>query len=496
MSGLTPSWYHATNIALHAIACVLVTRVSLAVASLRPGFAALTGLLFAAHPVHTEAVTGIVGRADVLACIFFLLSFLAYHGQQTAYVWSSVCLGALSMLAKETGITVLPLNLLYDLCRSWHSIKRSIFEARWNDDSRHFSRRAAALLVSFGVLLVVRLALLHGTLPKFSPQDNPAAFHPCFHVRLLTFCYLAALNCWLLLCPATLSHDWQMGSVPLVASLADTRNLATCLFFGGCLILTYKAFTDFEQQRHPPLLLGWMFLVLPFLPASNLFITVGFVVAERVLYLPSVGWILLVVYGMQISWTAIPRRRSLITTGIVLLLLLGCYRTILRNRDWTSRETLLRAGLRSLPHNAKMHYNFANFLRDTSQPNRAILHYQLALWLWPTYASAHNNLGTLSVGDQAEQHFLAAIHAQPGHVNAHYNLGQLYRKTNRTEECIRMLQKCVSLDPAYTPAYLVLARLATGPTAGVLLRHVVRLQPKSPDHLAEYASWLYQNDGI
>ena len=57
MSGLTPSWYHATNIALHAIACVLVTRVSLVVASLRPGFAALTGLLFAAHPVHTEAVS-------------------------------------------------------------------------------------------------------------------------------------------------------------------------------------------------------------------------------------------------------------------------------------------------------------------------------------------------------------------------------------------------------------------------------------------------------
>lgn len=56
-----------------------------------------------------------------------------------------------------------------------------------------------------------------------------------------------------------------------------------------------------------------------------------------------------------------------------------------------------------------------------------------------------------------------------------------------------MLQKCVSLDPAYTPAYLVLARLATGPTAGALLRHVVRLQPRSPDHLTEYASWLYQN---
>ncbi|XP_011501545.1 PREDICTED: uncharacterized protein LOC105365148 [Ceratosolen solmsi marchali] len=113
--------------------------------------------------------------------------------------------------------------------------------------------------------------------------------------------------------------------------------------------------------------------------------------------------------------------------------------------------------------------------------------------LWPTYASAHNNLGTLTAGDQAEKHFLAAIQAQPGHVNAHYNLGQLYRKTNRTDECIRMLQKCVTLDPAYTPAYLVLARMASGATTGSLLKHVVRLQPKSPDYVAEYATWLYQN---
>lgn len=56
-----------------------------------------------------------------------------------------------------------------------------------------------------------------------------------------------------------------------------------------------------------------------------------------------------------------------------------------------------------------------------------------------------------------------------------------------------MLQKCVALDPEYIPAYLLLARLATGPATGALLRHVVQLQPRSPDHLAEYASWLYQN---
>ena len=68
-----------------------------------------------------------------------------------------------------------------------------------------------------------------------------------------------------------------------------------------------------------------------------------------------------------------------------------------------------------------------------------------------------------------------------------------YRKSNRTEECIRMLQKCIAIDPTYAPAYLVLARMTSGPATGALLRHVVRLQPKNPDHLAEYALWLSQN---
>ncbi|KAL1130039.1 hypothetical protein AAG570_012982 [Ranatra chinensis] len=63
---------------------------------------------------------------------------------------------------------------------------------------------------------------------------------------LMTFFYLAAFNWWLIVCPSTLSHDWQMGSVPLVASLADSRNLATCVFFGCCLIIAYRCIADFE----------------------------------------------------------------------------------------------------------------------------------------------------------------------------------------------------------------------------------------------------------
>lgn len=64
--------------------------------------------------------------------------------------------------------------------------------------------------------------------------------------RLLTYSYLAAFNFWLLLFPFTLSHDWQMGSIPLVTNLFDYRNLFTCVFFIFCCWTLYRILTDFE----------------------------------------------------------------------------------------------------------------------------------------------------------------------------------------------------------------------------------------------------------
>lgn len=97
-----------------------------------------------------------------------------------------------------------------------------------------------------------------------------------------------------------------------------------------------------QQQRHVPLVLGLLLLVLPFLPAANLVVTVGFVVAERVLYIPSLGCVLLVVYGAQLLWNSLVRHRQTLVFVGMLLLIAGCFRVIARNRDWHSRESLLR----------------------------------------------------------------------------------------------------------------------------------------------------------
>lgn len=97
--------------------------------------------------------------------------------------WLSIVFGGISMLSKETGITVFLVNLTYDLYRCWPTLKRTIADVQWTQESQQCYRRLSKLLISMGILLTLRLALLQGSFPKFSQQDNPTAYHPSFYVR-------------------------------------------------------------------------------------------------------------------------------------------------------------------------------------------------------------------------------------------------------------------------------------------------------------------------
>ncbi|CAN8027898.1 unnamed protein product, partial [Ixodes persulcatus] len=318
--------------------------------------------------------------------------------------------------------------------------------------------------------------------------------------RLLTYSYLGAFNAWLVLCPRTLSYDWQMGSIPLVSSLLDPRNLATVALGTVLVLLFWRACREqvsseetwpgvrvcrrqIEQDQPSPsihslpnscefnicdsvvlvsrspqansqdgtdssssgcgLLLPLLLALLPFLPASNLLVSVGFVVAERVLYIPSIGVCLLVGEGLS----RIQRRFSgavasaapALTCVLVSLL---AVKTLDRNSVWASREALFESGIRDLPENAKMHYNYANLQKDLGNAPLAIKHYRLAIRLWPDHASAHNNLGAvLSSSREAERHFRHALRINPNHPGAHFNLANLFRY-KRDEEMERGHLRC------------------------------------------------------
>lgn len=149
------------------------------------------------------------------------------------------------MLAKETGITILVVNVAYDGYKMWPHIRQLFTDVRWTVELRQFVCRISCSLLCIMILCAARMAI-GGSLPKFSQQDNPAAYHPSVVTRFLTFSYLAAFNWWLMVCPTTLSHDWQMSSIPLITTWSDPRNLLTAMIVVLLVGLVWRALADFK----------------------------------------------------------------------------------------------------------------------------------------------------------------------------------------------------------------------------------------------------------
>ena len=118
--------------------------------------------------------------------------------------------------------------------------------------SRSAIIRILFLTVGAALLIMFRLSMLSGMLPQFSSYDNPASFSDSLLTRLLTYAYLCCFNAQLLVYPSVLSYDWQMGSIPLVESLGDIRNISTCafiLYLTGLASLLLRKFVSATLAR-------------------------------------------------------------------------------------------------------------------------------------------------------------------------------------------------------------------------------------------------------
>nr|XP_048685241.1 protein O-mannosyl-transferase TMTC1 isoform X3 [Caretta caretta] len=479
LAGMNPFYFHAVNVTLHCLVTLVLMYTCDKAVFKDSRLAFVTALFFAVHPIHSEAVTGIVGRADVLACLLFLLAFLSYnrsvdhfyvgeHFPPTAspfFLLLSLFLGTCAMLVKETGVTVFGVCLVYDLLFLSYNRLRLYLTASNNQNFLYTARpflKRAALVISYVILvLYFRFWIMGGSMPMFSEQDNPASFSPYLLTRFLTYSYLLAFNSWLLLAPITLCYDWQVGSIPLIESIWDVRNLATVLLVVVMILLSLHCITAFKKLEHREVLVGLLFLVFPFIPASNLFFRVGFVVAERVLYMPSMGYCILFVHGLKKLCAWLNRwGTTALTLSALLLLLLFSWKTVKQNEIWLSRESLFRSGVQTLPHNAKVHYNYANFLKDQGRNSEAIYHYKTALKLYPRHASALNNLGTLTKDlVEAKEYYRRALQLNPQHNRALFNLGNLLKSQGKKEEAVFLLRDSIKYGPEFADAYSSLASL-------------------------------------
>ncbi|KAL4232631.1 Protein O-mannosyl-transferase tmtc2 [Mactra antiquata] len=509
--GLNSCSFHVVNVCLHVMVTALLVYTCRHVIGLGEKCSCIAGLLFAVHPIHAEAVTGIVGRADVLAALFYLLSFIAYsrsmnvNQDQTYHVpfVISMIMAGIAMLCKETGVTAIGLCVVYDVIILVNQSRKqkTVY-------MKSLVTRIALAACWTVVILSLRIKIMGRHLPRFTHSANPASFSDSMATRWMTYSYLWSYNFWLMLLPYKLCYDWQHASIPLIEHVTDLRNLATIICITVIMYIVYQTFREWRniqrktEETRPSnhfMLISVAMTTIPFLPASNLLFPVGFVLAERVLYIPSMGFCICVAVGickLQERWSVYNHHMMSLTCLVLMML---TFKTWKQNTTWQSRETLFRSGIQVMPHNAKVHFNYANFLKSCDMTEEAIYHYKTAISLDDHYPSAHNNLATLLTDDiEVERHLRRTIMLQPNHQRAHMNLGSLLFNQGQRSLGASYLYKAVDIDRTNPEVLTTLAHylLEVGniTEAEYYLRQAEDIDPEYSDIYTLYGS-IYSKQG-
>ncbi|KAJ3655067.1 hypothetical protein Zmor_014210 [Zophobas morio] len=300
--------------------------------------------------------------------------------------------------------------------------------------------------------------------PTFTSIDNPAAYAASIYTRILSYNYIYFLNFLLLLWPQWLCFDWSMGCIPLIESVYDTRLLFVLIFW---IITSFSVYilikNVIENEVLDAKIMAVSLIVLPFLPASNLFLRVGFVIAERNLLLPSAGFCLLVAIGLKKIENAGISNKS----NTVLLFYIVCaifiVRSVQRNSNWLLEDKLFSSALDVCPLNAKVHYNIAKIAGDKNNRSLALAEYRKAIELNPNYEQAMNNLANLLREDkqfeEAEILLRRALAVRPNFAAAWMNLGIVLTNLNKTREAEFCYKTAIMYRNKYPDCYYNLGNL-------------------------------------
>jgi tetratricopeptide (TPR) repeat protein len=521
-NGTQPAGYHWVNFALHGVNVSLVYLLGILVfEAAAPAPALALAALWGLHPLLTESVTNVVGRADLLAAFGVLAGLLCYMKSISAsgwrkLLWVAAMMGAqaVGIFSKENAVVLPGIMLLYDLTWSQRTV--------WRQRALAY----AALVPPLAAFFWLRARFPMHILARFG--DNPLMSAGFWTARITAIKVVGkylALFVW----PARLSADYSYNAVPLFGwQPADWEDAKALIALAVCLGAALLAVRWYRTQK--PLFFFLAFFFVALAPTSNLVVLIGSIMAERFLYLPSIGLagcVVAAIYalGRQVSrpWL-LPMRAAWIALG--LLCLAFAARTYARNFDWVDDLSLWTSGVDVCPESSKTHnnlggalaklpgrlpdaiveyevslrieadyseahFNLANALsRMPSRLPDAIAEYQAALRIDPDYAAAHNNLGLALANSggrwqEAIAQYQAALRIDPDLAEAHDNLGlALANSGGRWPEAFAQYQAALRIDPDYAEAHNNLG-LALANSGG-----------RWPEAIAEYEAALRINPDL
>ncbi len=441
---LNPFGFHLTNFLLHLL-CVfgVVALVRELSRSREAGF--LAGILFALHPGHAEGVIAFLGRSDLLASLFVLLGLFGYQrhckasgGRKALWFAGALLSFLIACFSKETGLVLFGILVVYEV-RVVGSGKSPIPNLK-----SKFLRLLPFLLIALGYW-VYRGKVLGGQGAGSewwggTPGKNFLMGFEVYgrYLRLLSF-------------PLALS---PLHSVPVPRSPWDWRVLV-----GAALLLASLVGTAWALWRNPRagFLASWFLLGL--VPVANLIPIPGvMILAERWLYLPSVGLCALGGWG---AWALLRRARSWTRPAwaglVAVVLLLFGLRTFQWSATWRNEKSIARAMVALAPYNALGYYNLGNALWHDGNYAEAEEAYRDALSLKPDYAKAHFNLGK-DLKDQgryeeAVREYGEAIRLSPGQVETYVNLGNALADMGKYAKAEEAYREAIRSKPAFADAH-------------------------------------------
>lgn len=458
---LNVTGYHLGNILLHILTVLSFYWLVCLLFQNRP-LAFFAAVIFVVHPVHTEAVAYIADRADIMAALFILLSFIFYikyigfqsKGKYVLMLFSF----AAALFSKENSIIFPGLLLLYHY----------IFRKKVN------FRAYISICVIAVIYLLLRLTLLK------SAAGAGTAWVSTIPARLPGFFAAVISYIRLLFFPFGLHMEYGK-------KLFSVINPRVILGICAAVFLLFYAFRQKDKRQLVSFSLGWFFLTL--LPVSNLY-PLAFFMSEHWLYLPSMGFCLIIAYLIISFYQRFGCKKAVVLFSLVLIGLFF-YLTVNQNNYWSNTENFYKRTLKYAPDSARVYNNlgvvyygygkfkeadehckkaielegnFSNaysnqgvIYKNMGKYEEAILAYKKAISLDPDYAQAYNNLGVVlrNLGryQEAIEIYKQALEVDSNYANAYYNLGYAYNELGRKNEAIESFKQAIEYNPYFLDAY-------------------------------------------
>ena len=456
-----PMLFHLVNIMLYGLTIWMLFKFLLiSLGKDKIWIIAATCFLFAIHPIHTEVVANvksadeILGLLGGLSALYFYMKYL-HHRNMTTMLLALLCY-VVAVFSKESAVTFVAIFPLTAWFFGKQNLKSSIITA-------------LPFIIPVVLYLIARQAVIGNnlSLDTTSTLDNflvgikePI---PRFASTVLVLGYYLVG----LLIPVLQCHELGYNQIPAVG-LNDWRVWLTILAYGGMIFYIIKHWKAKDKVAY-----GFAFYLIGLSIVSNLVITIGTSYGERLMFMPSVGFILSITClifrlfkRLKLSTSVYePVAVHKVFFGIVGALLI--FKTLVRNPAWHDSYTLYKTDILQAPNSAKMRYHYALetgklALKETDPAKQvqirkdAIAEDDLSLQIFSGYNDVYSHKGLMyyAIKDykNALENYTKAIALGDKDAKTFSNMGTLYSEMGQPDKAIENYRKAVQYDPRFVDA--------------------------------------------